>query len=73
MAILVLVPGCSVEPSNPGSSGSALSFAACEKIGGKVIPDPGDGRTYRDGCPNGRALLGYVELGVEGGICCACR
>jgi hypothetical protein len=42
----------------------------CEDANGYVIIDPGDGSSHREGCPAGEELLGSVEFGIEGGICC---
>lgn len=49
-----------------------LTLAECSERGGRAIADPGDGSSYRDGCPGGAALLGHlgIEFGDEGGICC---
>jgi hypothetical protein len=48
-----------------------LTTEECVAKGGEGIGDPGDGSTRRNGCPGGRALLGNVKIGIEGGICCA--
>lgn len=48
----------------------ALSVEECERLGGRLVADPGDGSTSREGCPEGEARLGEVEFGIEGGICC---
>ncbi|MEA2699446.1 MAG: hypothetical protein QOI66_3717 [Myxococcales bacterium] len=47
------------------------SISDCEARGGHEIGDPGDGSVYRDLCPAGESLLGAVEKGAEGGICCS--
>ena len=47
-----------------------LTVSACEQMGGRLIPDPGDGSTHRNGCPNGGRVLGAVCFGIEGAICC---
>ena len=67
MALLALaLLGCGEEPE----PGRVLEPAECEARGGTVIGDPGDGSVHRDGCPEGQELLGSVNLGIEGGICC---
>jgi hypothetical protein len=43
----------------------------CTGKGAETIGDRGDGSTRRNGCPEGRKLLGNVRIGIEGGICCA--
>ena len=48
-----------------------LTPEECVSKGGETIGDPGDGSTRRNGCPGGRAQLGNVKVGIEGGICCA--
>ncbi len=59
-----------VTPKAPGDTG-LLTPDQCAAKGGEAIGDRGDGNTRRDGCPNGRKLLGNVRIGIEGGICCA--
>lgn len=46
------------------------TIASCQAQGGRVIVDPGDGRSYRDGCPAGEQLVSAVDIGAEGGVCC---
>lgn len=48
----------------------ALNPEDCEDADGYVIGDPGDGSSHREGCPAGEELLGSVQFGIEGGICC---
>lgn len=48
-----------------------LTPEECTGKGAETIGDRGDGATQRNGCPEGRKLLGNVKLGIEGGICCA--
>jgi hypothetical protein len=65
-------PGETPATATPPAPGSAemLTPAQCAAQGGDTIGDRGDGSTRRDGCPNGRKLLGNVKIGIEGGICC---
>lgn len=63
LAIGAAVAGCS-------SADEAMSAEDCSAMGGKLIVDPGNGSTSRDGCAAGQELLGSVKFGVEGAICC---
>ena len=47
-----------------------LTPEQCEAQGGDPLGDPGDGSSYRDGCPAGETMLGTLDYGAEGGICC---
>ncbi|MEO0601277.1 MAG: hypothetical protein AAF211_07565 [Myxococcota bacterium] len=47
-----------------------LTIEECESWAARVVGDPGDGSTRRDGCPVDEDLLGPVRFGIEGGICC---
>jgi hypothetical protein len=47
-----------------------LDPAECRALGGEPIGDPGDGSTHRNGCPSGETMLGTLDFGIEGGICC---
>ena len=53
----------------------SLTSAQCTAMSGRIIGDPGDGSTSRNGCGEGKELLGWIEdPGVfgDGGpsICC---
>jgi len=51
-----------------------LTRAQCTAQNGQAVADPGDGSTRRNGCPDGRQMLGFLDpndIGDEGGICCA--
>jgi hypothetical protein len=54
-----------------------LTVTACGAAGGEPVGDPGDGSSFRNGCPGGRRLLGWLTgdpglpIAGEGGICCA--
>jgi hypothetical protein len=58
---------------------STISVATCQDQGGQLLGDPGDGSTYRNGCPDRGELLGWVfacdtpGLCGEGAICCRSR
>jgi hypothetical protein len=53
-----------------------VNVATCGALGGYVFGDPGDGSSFREGCPGGGELLGWAlscdtpGLCGEGGICC---
>jgi hypothetical protein len=47
-----------------------LTKEQCEAQGADPHADPGGGSTYRDGCPAGEKMLGTLDYGIEGGICC---
>lgn len=54
----------------------SIDFQECADREGEAMLDPGSGQTYRDGCPENRQLLGWLDactgsLCGEGGICCA--
>jgi hypothetical protein len=53
----------------------AYSIADCQRHGGEAISDPGDGSLFQVGCPKGRHVLAYINVGVftEGGLCCALK
>ena len=88
LALLLVGPalGCSNDARTPLTDGGAMedagkvpprsvTFDECREMGGTVVLDPGDGRTYRDGCPRGDFLGGLMSPGCEplcgeGGICC---
>ena len=57
--------GCDDEPL------PRVSPSECEARGGHAIGDPGDGSSYRNGCPSGEHMIATLEFGFEGGICCA--
>jgi hypothetical protein len=53
-----------------------VDYAACESAGGHGIGDPGDGSSFRNGCPPNQILIGW-SMGCsspgpcgEGAICC---
>ena len=48
----------------------SLTPEQCEAQGGESVGDPGDGSTRRNGCPAGEKMLGTLDFGIEGGICC---
>lgn len=52
------------------ADGDPMSADDCSALGGRVILDPGDGSTLREGCAAGEELLGSVKFGIEGAICC---
>ena len=56
--------GAGTEPSR------TFTPEACQAEGGQVFTDPGDGSLRAKGCPEGRATLGNVRVGLEGGLCC---
>src|SRR5689334_6281749 len=62
-------PGAGPAPA-PGEA-PWLTPDECTGKGAETIGDRGDGSTRRNGCPEGRKLLGNVKIGIEGGICCA--
>ncbi|WP_437669388.1 hypothetical protein [Sorangium sp. So ce131] len=70
LRFVILSLACGLLLGACGDSSDALSPEDCEDAGGYTIPDPGDGSSQRDGCPAGEELLGNVEFGIEGGICC---
>ncbi|HEY8946121.1 MAG TPA: hypothetical protein VIM73_17755 [Polyangiaceae bacterium] len=55
----------------PPQEEPSLTPDTCRAKGGGVVFDKGDGSLHREGCPDGRAKLGVVQLGIEGGLCCA--
>jgi hypothetical protein len=48
----------------------ALTIDECESEGGTPHGDPGDGSSYRNGCPGAQKMIGTLDFGIEGGICC---
>lgn len=77
------------EPATPPAEASAkpdvtpaarpgLTAEACEKGGGSVVGDIGDGAIHRHDyrCPSGAAPTGSIQekeggpMGVEGSVCC---
>ena len=52
------------------SCDAPITQEECEDREGQVIADPGDGSSYRNGCPNGKEQIATLRLGIEGGICC---
>lgn len=53
----------------------SMTFEECRQVGGETVLDPGNGRTYVEGCAAGRTLLGWLDSCAgaacgEGGICC---
>jgi hypothetical protein len=62
----------------PAGGRERLSAQDCEKKGGSVVGDIGDGATQRPDyrCPSGGAPLGDIvapeagPMGVEGSVCC---
>lgn len=69
-AASIALTGCP-RGSKPYEGAPNLTTQECQDAGGELIGDRGDGNTRRDGCPDGRKFLGFVQLGIEGGICCA--
>ncbi|MBN9161904.1 MAG: hypothetical protein BGO98_28870 [Myxococcales bacterium 68-20] len=68
-------------PPAPGSGegGSALTAEECEKQGGRVVGDIGDGATHRPDyrCPDsGQPPIGRIKfepskpVALEGAVCC---
>ena len=61
--------GCS--SSEPAAEDmQSLTVDECEAAGGKPHADPGDGSSFRNGCPGSQEMIGTLKLGIEGGICC---
>ena len=59
------------EPGFCDPSPETISAAECEAQGGQVIGDPGDGSVSAGkNCPDGKAYVANVPLGIEGSICC---
>ena len=82
-AALILFAACGGKGSNEGAQSPTEAPAAapgepsaaqpmtredCEKQGGRVAGDIGDGKIQ---CNEGEKELGRVTLGIEGGVCCA--
>ena len=63
-------PGAGTAPVLTGDA-PMLTPEECTGKGAEAIGDRGDGATRKNGCPEGRKLLGNVRLGIEGGICYA--
>ena len=67
----------SSEPT-PSSGRASLDAEQCERQGGKVVGDIGDGATQRPDyvCPNGGKPFGNIAppsggpIAVEGSVCC---
>jgi hypothetical protein len=60
---------------DPAAKPPSLTSAQCTAMSGRIIGDPGDGSAARNGCGEGKELLGWIEdpgVGVDGGpsICC---
>jgi hypothetical protein len=55
----------------PAGDSALLTPDQCVAQGGETIGDRGDGSSRKNGCADGRRLLGNVKIGIEGGICCA--
>lgn len=68
-------PSSAEQPNAPVTAGTepvaALTAEQCQSQSGEVLTDPGDGSPNTRGCPDGRAWLGSVRTGIEGGLCCA--
>ena len=80
-AALILFAACGGKGSNEGAQAPAESPSTapaepaapmtredCEKQGGRVAGDIGDGKIQ---CNEGEKELGRVTFGIEGGVCCA--
>ena len=69
LVAIVAVSGCTTYTSLPTGEplNEEMTSQECTDLGGEVIGDPGDGSSYR--C-NGRELLGFIPLGIEGAACC---
>ena len=66
-------------PTGPATT-PIYSTSECESTGAAVVFNPGDGSLFRNGCPDGKRLLGVIDnskdpdAGIpgEGALCCAC-
>jgi hypothetical protein len=47
-----------------------ITVDECETQGGTPHGDPGDGSSYRNGCPGAQKMIATLTFGIEGGICC---
>lgn len=79
-----LITGCGAKQAQPAQPAAAapgerktMAQGECERAGGSVVGDIGDGATHRPDyvCANGKAPLGNVApaagaIAVEGAVCC---
>jgi hypothetical protein len=54
-----------------GLGRATTTLAECEAEGGRVVPDPGDGSAYEEGCDLPEVRIGEVLDTAMGGVCCA--
>lgn len=76
-----VAPGCGADDATCVTVGAApnafycaaprLAEQECSAADGTQYSDPGDGSLFREGCPDGAALLGITICGDEGCLCCA--